>query len=123
MFKTPSGEKMVVLALADYEALVAGADTAEDEADVAAFDAAMAKLNSGEERPLSPDEMAGFYARPGFLRGLRLAAGLTQAELAARAGIAQSFLSEIESGRRSASAEKVRRIARALPLGPATAKS
>ncbi len=37
MFKTPNGEKMVLLALADYEALVAGNDT-EDAAAIAAFD-------------------------------------------------------------------------------------
>lgn len=119
IFKTPGGEKMVVLALAEYEALVAGTDPSDDAADVEAYDEAMAKLEGGEERPLTPDEMTSFYARPGFLRGLRRAAGETQAGLAARAGIAQSFLSEIEAGRRNASPGTMRKIAAALS-GPAS---
>lgn len=113
IFETPAGEKMVVLSLAEYETLVAGMDP-EDAADVAAFDEAMAKLQSGDDRPLSPRAMAAYTSRPGFLRGLRRGKGLTQIELAGLAGITQGYLSDIEAGRRKASAETIERITRVL---------
>lgn len=114
MFKTPSGEKMVVLALADYEQLVARADDPEDAADAAAFDEAMESLKSGKDRVLSPAEMEAYYARTGFLRGLRKGKGVTQVDLAAKAGLTQGLLSDIEAGRRNASPETIRKIAAAL---------
>jgi DNA-binding transcriptional regulator YiaG len=106
MFKTPAGEEMVILARADYDALVAGLhNDEEDAADVASFDTAMARLDSGEDRRLSSEEMAEFSMRPGFLRGLRKARGLTQAAVAASVGMGQSHLSDIECGRKAASRE------------------
>ena len=53
---TSSGETLVILPLAEYEALLdaaAGAD--EDAADVAAYDAAKAALAIGEEQMLPPE--------------------------------------------------------------------
>ncbi|TDR88166.1 helix-turn-helix domain-containing protein [Enterovirga rhinocerotis] len=113
MFKTPNGEKMVVLALADYEALLAANDP-EDAADVAAFDEAMAALDSGEDRRLTSEEMAAYYQRPGFLRGLRKGKGLTQRQVAEAAGIQQGFLSDVEAGRRNPSEDTLRKITAAL---------
>ncbi|MCI9888031.1 helix-turn-helix domain-containing protein [Micrococcales bacterium 31B] len=52
------------------------------------------------------------------VRGLRESAGLSQAELAARSGVAQPNIAAYEAGRRSASVamvERLRRAARPLP--------
>lgn len=117
IFETPSGDQMVVLPLDEYEALVAGVDP-ESAADVAAFDAAMADLASGEDRKLSPEEMMTFYARPGFLRGLRKGRRMTQAAFAGMIGITQGFLSDLEAGRRKASPETLQRMAEALHIEP-----
>ena len=48
------------------------------------------------------------------LRERRRAAGMTQAELAAAAGLSRSYLSEVECGRESISLERAARLADAL---------
>src|SRR3990170_696431 len=50
------------------------------------------------------------------LRLARKRMGLTQVQLAARAGVNQGFLSELERGRRGASVSTVRALAGALGL-------
>jgi transcriptional regulator with XRE-family HTH domain len=52
------------------------------------------------------------------LRILRRRAGLTQEELAVRAGIGQGSLSDIENGRRRPSYDVMNRIADALGVSP-----
>ena len=61
---------------------------------------------------------AGPAARRVGLRVLREAAGLTQLELAAASGLRHETLSRLELGRQAASAESVRRLARALQVEP-----
>lgn len=50
------------------------------------------------------------------MRRLRLAAGLTQAELADRAGVSRRWLGQLERGHLRAEADKVMRVVRALGL-------
>lgn len=45
--------------------------------------------------------------------------GLTQAELARRAGLNRSYLAGVESGRRNTSARTIEKLARALDVSPA----
>lgn len=53
------------------------------------------------------------------LKQLRLAKGLTASELAARAGVARSLISQLESGRRkSTGTEILIRLARELEVSP-----
>ena len=52
------------------------------------------------------------------MRSLRLAAGLTQLDLAARSGITHEAISRLELGTRSPRAETVRRLANALDIEP-----
>ena len=52
------------------------------------------------------------------IRRLRLMAGLTQAELAARSGVAQPNIAAYESGQRSPSASMLSRLRRAAPPRP-----
>ena len=55
---------------------------------------------------------------PGVLRDSRLKAGLTQAEAAARLGLSQPYLSQLESGRRRLTDEHARAMARLYGLPP-----
>ncbi|MGM0385456.1 MAG: helix-turn-helix domain-containing protein [Actinomycetota bacterium] len=55
---------------------------------------------------------------PGLLRTAREDAGMTQVELARRAGTTQSVVSAIESGRRAPSAALLERLLRAAALRP-----
>ena len=48
------------------------------------------------------------------IRDLRESAGLTQSELARRAGLLQSYISRLENGEGSVSERTLRKIARAL---------
>ena len=58
-------------------------------------------------------------ARAGVrLRGLRVAAGLTQVELAARSGLTHESISRLELGHRGPQAETVARLAEALGVAP-----
>lgn len=50
------------------------------------------------------------------LKRLREAAGLSQAQLAERSGVAVSYLRELEQGRRQPGWEKVQALAKALEL-------
>jgi transcriptional regulator with XRE-family HTH domain len=50
------------------------------------------------------------------LRQLRLMRGLSQEELAARAELSQTFLSQIETGRRNVSLDSVDRLAQMLQV-------
>lgn len=70
---------------------------------------------SGRKRALS-SEVAIFGAR---LKNLRQAAGLTQAQLAERAGVASSLIGHIENGKREVGIGKVWPLARALGVTPA----
>lgn len=53
------------------------------------------------------------------LKQLRLAAGLSQEELASRAGIDRTYVSSCERGRRNISLETICRLAAALDVAPA----
>lgn len=55
------------------------------------------------------------------VRALRRSAGLTQAELAARAGVAQPNIAAYETGRRRASEAMILRLRRAVAPAPTTA--
>jgi transcriptional regulator with XRE-family HTH domain len=52
------------------------------------------------------------------LRSLRLAAGLTQLDLAAQSGITHEAISRLELATRSPRAETIRRLAAALGIDP-----
>lgn len=112
---TPGGEELVVLPRSDYEALVAAAAEAEeDAADAALFDARMADLAAGRDGPLPPGATALILKGASPLTALRKAKGLTQVDLARAAGIAQGYLSDLESGRRKGGADTLAALAAAL---------
>jgi DNA-binding XRE family transcriptional regulator/mRNA-degrading endonuclease RelE of RelBE toxin-antitoxin system len=115
MTKTPKGDDIVILSRKEYDRLVVAAH--EDAADVETLRRSIARVKSGEEHTLTSAEVDDLLAAKtplAFYRKKR--AGLTQAALAQRAGIAQGFLSEIEAGRKHGDVQTLRKIADVLKI-------
>ena len=108
---TDKGERMVVLSLGEYERLVAAA---EEAADLRAYDEARARLAAGRDELVPEDVASRLLDGENPVRVWRRYRGKTQAELAAAAGLSAPYLSQIESGRRSAAADTLKRLADAL---------
>ncbi len=115
IIKTPSGEELVVLPRAEYDQLVRAAEeAAEDAADAAIYDARKAGLAG--EASLPAELSMAILREESRLKALRKWRGLTQSELAERAQVTQGFLSDLESRRRTASAETATKLAAALDV-------
>jgi len=114
IIRTASGEELVVLSKAEYDALIArAAGDDEDEADVAIYDARMAELAAGNG-VLPPEVSAAMLKGDNRLKAIRKYRALRQGELAAIVGIGQGYLSDLESGRRDGAAETMAKLAHAL---------
>jgi len=110
---SPSGDRLAVIPLSEYERLV---EAAEDAADVAAYDEVKRKLAAGEDE-LIPDEVVGrLIAGENKVRVWREHRGMTAAALADAAGISTPYLSQIESGKRDGSIDVMKRISSALRM-------
>lgn len=104
---TPGGEELVVLAKADYEALVAR--QADDEAIFAA-------MKTGTI-PSVPDEVAQrLLGGEHPVRVWREVKGLSQTDLAARAGLSASAVSKIEAGDQRGTVDHYTALAKVLGL-------
>jgi DNA-binding XRE family transcriptional regulator len=110
---TPNGEELAILPRADYEALVAAAsDVEEDAVDAAVYDACKAAV-ANDPKSVLPVEVSAL-----MLRGERLATairkwrGLTQQDVAAKLGMGQGTLSDIENGRHRTGANTVSALAK-----------
>jgi hypothetical protein len=117
IIRTPSGEEMVVIPRAEYEALIAGARN-EDQDDVAIYDARKAELVDGRNSLLPRPVGEAMLKGDSLLRALRLWRDITQSDLAAKADVGQGYISDLESRRRSAAPETWRRLAQALDVPP-----
>ena len=119
IIRTPSGEEMVVLPKAEYEALVAAAEGADENADdVAVYDARKAALNNGDG-DLLPGPVSAFLLKGNSrLKAIRLWRDMTQTELARQAGVGQGYLSDMESGRRPVSGDVLQALAAQLNVPP-----
>lgn len=113
---TPAGEELVILPRAEYEALTAGLDQDEDEADIAAFDAAMADLEAGVDERLPVKVSTLILKGASRLTAWRKHRGWTQQALAEAATIGQGYLSEIERGHKTGGPETLRRLAEVLDV-------
>jgi DNA-binding XRE family transcriptional regulator len=115
--KSPSGDELVVVPRAEYERLVAMAEEAAEElADLAAYDAAVAELAAGAASPL-PAELSALLLRyKSRLAAARRWRGMTQAELAAKVGVGQGYLSDLETKRRKGLDSTIERLAAALEV-------
>ncbi len=95
--------------LSDFEAL-------QDALDAAHFKRAMADIANGVEELLTADEVRAALAAASPLAFWRDKRGLTQATLAAAAGISQSCLAGLEAGSRKGDPALFLRLARALAV-------
>jgi DNA-binding XRE family transcriptional regulator len=108
---TPSGERLALLPEADFIALV---DAAEEAADIATLREFRTALATGEEELLHAAMVDRILAGEPPLRVWREHRGLTSRALAEAAGLAQAYVSQIETGRRAGSIETWSRLAGVL---------
>src|ERR1700747_1091871 len=92
IIRTPSGEELVVLSRAEYEALLDRADRGtEDAEDVAIYDARKAELAAGGV-VLPPEVSAAILRGESRLKAIRNWRGETPLHLNFKTGIGQGFL-------------------------------
>jgi len=110
-FTAPDGTEMVVLRAEDFERLQA---LAEDAEDVIATEAVLARIAAGEET--MPGEVVHMTIVDGLtpVAAWRRYRGLSQVELARRAGLSQVWVSRIEAGGGHGSPATRRKLAKAL---------
>jgi predicted transcriptional regulator len=102
-------------AVLPYETYLRLVEDAEMLEDIRDYDAAMQTIADGEE--LVPAEVVYALLDGGSpIRVWREHRGLSQAELAAKVGISPSYLSQLESGKRTGTAEVLAAVAAALNL-------
>jgi DNA-binding XRE family transcriptional regulator len=116
IIRTPSGEELVVLPRAEYEALLERVDhEAEDAEDVAIYDARKAELAAGGA-VLPPEVSAAILRGDSRLKAIRNWRDQTQTYLNLKTGISQGYLSDLESGRRTGTAETLAKLAQVLDV-------
>lgn len=108
-FTTPSGDEMVILSRRDFEAM-------QNRLDAAEHARAMASVAAGTMETLTEDEVRAALAAPTPLAFWRSKRGMTQTALAEQAGISQSYVADIEAGRRKGAPALFLRLARALSV-------
>lgn len=106
---TPGGETMVVLPLADYEALV-------DAVDIAAADKVLADVAAGRDEFIPSAMVDRMLNGESPIRVWREHRALSAAKLAEQAGISPAYLSELESGKKQGSVAVLANVAAALSL-------
>ncbi|MFZ9502193.1 MAG: helix-turn-helix domain-containing protein [Beijerinckiaceae bacterium] len=118
-FIEADGLELVVLTRAEYDQLLALAQEAEEDAqDAAIYDARKAALASGRDGVLPAEVCARLLRGDRLLKALRKWRGVTQTELAEKTGLAQGYLSDLESGRRTGAPATLKLIAQALDVDP-----
>lgn len=110
---SPTGERLVVLAEADYQALVEAAEDAEDLATVRRF---REKLSSGEEELLPAEMVDRILDGENPIRVWREHRGVSVKTLAEKAGITPAYLSQVETGKRDGTVETLKKLATALDV-------
>lgn len=113
IFKTPSGDEMVILPRAEYERLVDERDMARD---VATHDRFHERLARGEEERIPAEIVERLLDGENKVKVWRGHRGLSARDLAEKTGLSASYISEIETGRKEGSISAMKRIAAALGL-------
>jgi DNA-binding XRE family transcriptional regulator len=106
---TPKGEELVLLPRGEYERLLAAIERAEHARDIEGY-------RRGDLETLDEAEMTALLASPTPLAFWRRRRGLTQAALARQVGVSQSFIAEIELGKKVGEPALYRRMAEALAV-------
>ena len=106
-----SGDRLAVLPLEDYERLVASAEDAED---LRAADEVLRNLATGEDELIPSAFVDRLLAGENPIRVWRDLRGMSAKDLAAKAGISQSYVSQLENGERDGTFNTMKRIAGVL---------
>lgn len=106
---TPGGETLVVLPLADYEALV-------DAAEVATADRVRADIAAGRDELVPEEVVTALLGGENPVRVWRRYRGLSAKALAEKAGLSAAYLSEIEAGKKDGSLSSLKALASALDI-------
>ena len=116
IIRTESGEELIVLSRREYTALLAraGDEEAEDEMTRIMGEEFKAALARGEDVALPLEIWDAMDAGQNRIKVLREYRGLTQAELAAAAGVNPDLVAELEGGREGGAPDGLKEIARAL---------
>lgn len=102
-----------VIPYAEYQKLL---DAWEMLEDIRAYDEAKANIEAGEE--LIPSKVAyALLDGKNPIRVWREYRGLTQQQVAEKAGISKPYLSQLESGKRNGTTDILKNIAQALHVG------
>jgi transcriptional regulator with XRE-family HTH domain len=117
--KSPSGEELIILPKAEFDALIlAASDGIEDDDDVAVFDTRMADLKAGFDARLPSEVSAAMLRGDTLIRALRRWKDVTQLQIAYKTTLTQGYISDLESGRKAGTPETLRQIAEALDVDP-----
>jgi len=108
---TAGGERLIVLSEAEYDKLV---EIAEDAADIASTTEFRRKLAGGEEDLLPAAFIDRMLAGENLVRLWREHRAMTSSALAEKADVAQSYLSEIETGKKDGGIRTMKKLADAL---------
>lgn len=101
----------VVVPYEEYQRLVAEAEMLQD---IRAYDEIKQALVTGEEELIPSEVTYALLDGENPLRVWREYRGMTQQQVADKAGISKPYLSQLESGQRKGTAEVLAGIARAL---------
>ena len=107
--------EFAVISYADYERFL---ELIEDEADARAVAEFHADYAAGKAFLVPDDILRRELAGESPVKLWRIQRNLTQQELAKRAGISKSYLSQIETGKRQGTVETLKAIALALDVPP-----
>jgi DNA-binding XRE family transcriptional regulator len=111
---TEAGEELIVMSRREFDALSARAGDEDAEDRMSLIIAAEAR---GAE-PLPEPVSAAVLSGDSVLKAIRRWRGMTQAKLASLAEIQQGYLSELETGQKTGSAETLTALARSLAVPP-----
>ena len=109
----PSGERMIVLPEADYLELV---ERLEDAEDIASANVILERIARGEEELIPSAVVKRLIGSENPITVWREHRGMTISALAEKAGLSQSYLSQIEAGKREGRIGVLSKVARALSV-------
>jgi DNA-binding XRE family transcriptional regulator len=112
---TIDGAEMVLLTRDEFEAMM---EIVEDAEDAEIYRQRKADLEAGYDVILPVEVSARCRKGESLLRAIRNWRGLTQAEVADKAGLTQGYLSDLESGKREGAPATLRKIAEAMGVDP-----
>jgi antitoxin component HigA of HigAB toxin-antitoxin module len=114
---TPSGERLVVLTEADYKELVRLANESEADEDAELIAIANARMADPKGSARLPAEVSRLMlGGASTLKALRQWRDVGQTKLATDIGTSQGFVSDLENGRRSMTADMRKKIAKSLAI-------